>query len=61
MKRTLKISIDRQTLRNLSTDETAKVAAGGFTDHWKCGGDTVESHGPSCGDATICRTWREEC
>ena len=61
MKRTHKISVTRQTLRSLSADETTEVAGGGFTENVQCGGDTVKSHGPSCGNATICRSWRTEC
>jgi hypothetical protein len=57
MKRTAKIAIKRQTLRALTDDAAASVAGGGFTHNYKCTGDTVESHGPSCGTATICQTY----
>jgi hypothetical protein len=54
MKRTSKIAIRRQTLRSLSTEATKAVAGGAMTHHWKCTGDTDVSHGPTCGNATVC-------
>ena len=56
MKRTLRINVQRQTLRTLDSDAVREVA-GGVTNYWKCTGDTVESHGPTCGRATVCHTW----
>jgi hypothetical protein len=54
MKRTLKININRQTLRNL-TNEDVRQVAGGFT-NWKCTSWGNEaSHCPTCGDAPVCR------
>jgi hypothetical protein len=55
MKRTAKISVKRQTVRILGTEEVKDVA-GGVT-AYKCTGDTVESHGPTCGRATVCQSW----